>query len=66
MYEKRRNLKVFLSLPPGDASKVTAAGPGIERTGNVANKKTHFEVFTKGMWLEEFENQKFVPDVNDA
>lgn len=33
---------------PGDASKVTATGPGIERTGVVANRKTYFEVHTKG------------------
>ncbi|XP_076469743.1 LOW QUALITY PROTEIN: filamin-A-like [Babylonia areolata] len=32
----------------GDASKVTAKGPGIEKTGVVATKKTYFEVYTKG------------------
>ncbi|XP_064632236.1 filamin-A-like isoform X3 [Lineus longissimus] len=31
----------------GDASKVTAVGPGIERTGNMVGKRAHFEVFTK-------------------
>ncbi|XP_021363284.1 filamin-A-like isoform X15 [Mizuhopecten yessoensis] len=31
----------------GDASKVTATGPGIQKTGVVAGKRTHFEVFTK-------------------
>ncbi|CAL1528168.1 unnamed protein product [Lymnaea stagnalis] len=31
----------------GDPSKVTAAGPGIEKTGNIAGKKTYFEVYTQ-------------------
>ena len=41
---------VGVDAAPGDASKVTAAGPGIEKTGNVVNKKTYFEVFTVGKW----------------
>lgn len=32
----------------GDASKVTASGPGLEKTGVIVSKKTYFEVFTKG------------------
>ncbi|KAL8582065.1 hypothetical protein ACOMHN_028046 [Nucella lapillus] len=32
----------------GDASKVTAKGPGIEKSGVVATKKTYFEIFVKG------------------
>ncbi|KAL3851735.1 hypothetical protein ACJMK2_015452 [Sinanodonta woodiana] len=32
----------------GDATKVTASGPGLEKNGVVVGKKTHFEVFTKG------------------
>ena len=32
----------------GDASKVTAKGPGIEKTGVIVKTKTYFEVFTKG------------------
>lgn len=32
----------------GDASKVSAKGPGIEKSGVVATKKTWFEVYTKG------------------
>ena len=32
----------------GDASKVTVKGPGVEKTGVVATKKTYFEVFCKG------------------
>ncbi|GFN93495.1 filamin-a-like [Plakobranchus ocellatus] len=31
----------------GDPSKVTAAGPGLEKTGVIAGKKTYFEVFTQ-------------------
>ncbi|KAL8615195.1 hypothetical protein ACOMHN_029211 [Nucella lapillus] len=31
----------------GDPTKVTAKGPGIEKTGVVATKKTYFEVYTK-------------------
>lgn len=36
----------------GDASKVTAAGPGIERTGVTVNQRTYFEVYTKGRKLQ--------------
>ena len=32
----------------GDAAKVTAAGPGLEPEGVVANKPTHFQIFTAG------------------
>lgn len=32
----------------GDASKVTAQGPGLEPIGNIANKTTYFEIFTAG------------------
>ncbi|XP_006010193.1 filamin-A isoform X2 [Latimeria chalumnae] len=32
----------------GDASKVTAQGPGLEASGNIANKMTYFEVYTAG------------------
>lgn len=32
----------------GDASKVTAQGPGLEPSGNIANKTTYFEIFTAG------------------
>ncbi|XP_058488127.1 filamin-B isoform X1 [Solea solea] len=32
----------------GDASKVTVKGPGIEPVGNVANKATHFDIYTAG------------------
>ncbi|XP_052680465.1 filamin-C-like isoform X8 [Crassostrea angulata] len=31
----------------GDPTKVTASGPGLEKTGVIATKRTYFEVFTK-------------------
>ncbi|KAK7101853.1 hypothetical protein V1264_020173 [Littorina saxatilis] len=40
--------KVTVEGAAGDATKVTAKGPGIEKTGVVATKKTYFEVYTKG------------------
>ncbi|XP_077185790.1 filamin-A isoform X2 [Paroedura picta] len=39
----------------GDASKVTAQGPGLEPTGNIANKTTYFEIFTAGAGVGEIE-----------
>jgi len=33
---------------PGDPKKVTVTGPGIEKTGVQCNRKTYFEVITKG------------------
>lgn len=41
--------KVLVEGAAGDPSKVTAKGPGLEKTGVIVGKKTHFEVFTKGM-----------------
>ena len=35
----------------GDPSKVTAAGPGLEKTGVVVGKKTYFEVYTQREWF---------------
>lgn len=32
----------------GDASKVTAKGPGLEAAGNIANKPTYFDLYTAG------------------
>uniref|UniRef100_A0A8D0GGW0 Filamin B n=1 Tax=Sphenodon punctatus TaxID=8508 RepID=A0A8D0GGW0_SPHPU len=32
----------------GDASKVTAKGPGLEAVGNIANKPTYFNIYTAG------------------
>lgn len=31
----------------GDPAKVTAAGPGLEKTGVIVLKKTYFEVYTQ-------------------
>uniref|UniRef100_A0A6I8RYT2 Filamin A n=1 Tax=Xenopus tropicalis TaxID=8364 RepID=A0A6I8RYT2_XENTR len=39
----------------GDASKVTAQGPGLEPSGNIANKTTYFEIFTAGAGVGEIE-----------
>lgn len=36
--------RVAVQGAAGDASKVTAAGPGIERTGNQVGKRTYFQV----------------------
>lgn len=33
----------------GDPSKVTASGPGLEKSGVIVGQKTHFEVHTKSM-----------------
>ncbi len=32
----------------GDASKVTASGPGLKPEGVFVNRSTHFDIFTKG------------------
>ena len=40
--------KVNVEGAPGDPSKVTAAGPGLEPHGLQAGKKTFFEVYTAG------------------
>uniref|UniRef100_A0A8C9R1D2 Filamin B n=1 Tax=Scleropages formosus TaxID=113540 RepID=A0A8C9R1D2_SCLFO len=37
----------------GDASKVTAKGPGLEPFGNVANKPTYFDIYTAGAGVGE-------------
>ncbi|KAM6979784.1 LOW QUALITY PROTEIN: filamin B a [Aplochiton taeniatus] len=37
----------------GDASKVTAKGPGLEATGNTANKPTYFDIYTAGAGVGE-------------
>lgn len=41
--------RVNVEGAPGDASKVTAAGPGLEPNGLQAGKKTYFEVYTEGV-----------------
>ena len=42
--------EVYVDKSQGDASKVTAQGPGLEPSGNIANKTTYFEIFTAGEW----------------
>uniref|UniRef100_A0A8C0UK42 Filamin-C-like n=1 Tax=Cyanistes caeruleus TaxID=156563 RepID=A0A8C0UK42_CYACU len=39
---------VNVGMALGDASKVTARGPGLEPVGNVANKTTYFDIYTAG------------------
>uniref|UniRef100_A0A8C4S225 Filamin C n=1 Tax=Erpetoichthys calabaricus TaxID=27687 RepID=A0A8C4S225_ERPCA len=39
---------VNISMAVGDANKVSARGPGLEPTGNVANKPTYFDIYTAG------------------
>ncbi|XP_040262769.1 filamin-B isoform X3 [Bufo bufo] len=40
--------EVNVEKAQGDASKVTAKGPGLEATGNIANKLTYFDIYTAG------------------
>ncbi|XP_048343970.1 filamin-B isoform X2 [Sphaerodactylus townsendi] len=40
--------EVNVDKAQGDASKVTVKGPGLEVTGNIANKPTYFEIYTAG------------------
>ncbi|XP_066474120.1 filamin-B isoform X1 [Tiliqua scincoides] len=40
--------EVNVDKAQGDASKVTAKGPGLEATGNIANKPTYFDIYTAG------------------
>ncbi|XP_033927771.1 LOW QUALITY PROTEIN: filamin-A [Melopsittacus undulatus] len=40
--------EVNVSRAAGDVTKVTAQGPGLEPTGNVVNRSTHFDVVTAG------------------
>lgn len=35
-------------MAQGDSSKATAQGPGLEPSGNIANKATYFDVYTAG------------------
>uniref|UniRef100_A0A8C4T6N6 Filamin A n=1 Tax=Erpetoichthys calabaricus TaxID=27687 RepID=A0A8C4T6N6_ERPCA len=47
--------EVDVSMAQGDASKVTAQGPGLEPSGNIANKTTYFEIFTAGAGVGDVE-----------
>ncbi|XP_053324668.1 filamin-B isoform X1 [Spea bombifrons] len=40
--------EVSVEKAQGDASKVTAKGPGLEASGVVANKPTYFDIYTAG------------------
>uniref|UniRef100_A0A7M4FQ87 Filamin B n=1 Tax=Crocodylus porosus TaxID=8502 RepID=A0A7M4FQ87_CROPO len=40
--------EVNVDKAQGDASKVTAKGPGLEAAGNIANKATYFDLYTAG------------------
>ncbi|XP_031757111.1 filamin-B isoform X3 [Xenopus tropicalis] len=40
--------EVNVEKAQGDASKVTAKGPGLEPIGNIANKPTYFDIYTAG------------------
>ncbi|XP_053551937.1 filamin-A isoform X2 [Bombina bombina] len=47
--------EVNVDKSQGDSSKVTAQGPGLEPSGNIANKTTYFEIFTAGAGVGEVE-----------
>lgn len=56
---------VFVEGRPGDPSKVTAFGPGLNPEGNIVNKTVHFDISTKGItiniistYLKKFHNLK--------
>ncbi|XP_032809983.2 filamin-C-like [Petromyzon marinus] len=44
----RSPFPVLVAPPHGDAGKVTARGPGVEPSGNVAGKATYFDICTAG------------------
>lgn len=43
---------VNVSKAMGDPSRVQARGPGLQLTGNVANKPTYFDIYTAGTRLK--------------
>ncbi|KAM8820778.1 filamin-C isoform 2-T2 [Eudromia elegans] len=45
---ERSPFGVTVAMALGDASKVTARGPGLEPHGNVAGKATYFDIYTAG------------------
>ncbi|XP_041952722.1 filamin-A isoform X1 [Alosa sapidissima] len=47
--------EVDVGMAQGDSSKVTAQGPGLEPSGNIANKTTYFDVYTAGAGVGEVE-----------
>ncbi|XP_072310047.1 filamin-C isoform X2 [Eucyclogobius newberryi] len=44
----RSPFMVTVSKAMGDATRVQARGPGLQPTGNVANKPTYFDIYTAG------------------
>ncbi|XP_045895971.1 filamin-C-like isoform X9 [Micropterus dolomieu] len=44
----RSPFMVNISKAMGDPSRVQARGPGLQSTGNVANKPTYFDIYTAG------------------
>ncbi|XP_077402560.1 filamin-A isoform X3 [Vanacampus margaritifer] len=47
--------EVEIGMAQGDSSKATAQGPGLEPTGNIANKSTYFDTYTAGAGVGEVE-----------
>uniref|UniRef100_A0A665USV8 Filamin A, alpha (actin binding protein 280) n=1 Tax=Echeneis naucrates TaxID=173247 RepID=A0A665USV8_ECHNA len=47
--------EVEVGMAQGDSSKATAQGPGLEPSGNIANKTTYFDVYTAGAGVGEVE-----------
>ncbi|XP_062418891.1 filamin-A isoform X2 [Pungitius pungitius] len=47
--------EVEIGKSQGDSSKATAQGPGLEPSGNIANKSTYFDVYTAGAGVGEVE-----------
>lgn len=45
--------EVEIGKSQGDSSKATAQGPGLEASGNIANKTTYFDVYTAGNGMED-------------
>ncbi|XP_061910179.1 filamin-A isoform X1 [Entelurus aequoreus] len=47
--------EVEIGMAQGDSSKATAQGPGLEPSGNIANKSTYFDTYTAGAGVGEVE-----------
>lgn len=55
--------EVEIGMAQGDSSKATAQGPGLEPSGNIANKATYFDVYTAGKQQGQCEKFGFFPSV---
>uniref|UniRef100_M3ZRE7 Filamin A n=1 Tax=Xiphophorus maculatus TaxID=8083 RepID=M3ZRE7_XIPMA len=53
--------EVDIGMAQGNSSKVTAQGPGLEPSGNIANKATYFDVYTAGAGVGEVEVEVMDP-----